>query len=79
MANIAAKQRRFDQTFPAQGLRDFVGNIVSGAKSTLHKVQVARMESVLHSYDDAFLAQIGVKRNEISKHASWLMQKESDS
>jgi len=42
----------------------------------LHRVQVARMKSVLSQMDDKLLARIGISRDEIPDHAEWLLRRE---
>ncbi|MDG1068700.1 MAG: hypothetical protein P8P40_10070 [Sulfitobacter sp.] len=55
----------------------FVAGIVSavyqGLSAVVTKMQISRMESVLHRMSDAELAQAGITRAEIKGHARFLV------
>ena len=54
-------------------LAKFGSRIASAAASTLRTMQTGRMMSVLSAMSDEQLAQIGISRSEIPKHAEKLI------
>ncbi len=54
-------------------LTDLGAKTLASVKSTLRALQTARMMSVLASMSDAQLAQIGITRCEIPRHAEKLI------
>lgn len=54
-------------------LSKFGSDLLATAKSVVKATQTARMMSVLAKMSDRQLAEIGITRSEISRHAKWLM------
>jgi uncharacterized protein YjiS (DUF1127 family) len=58
--------------------RDLLSKLRSGLSAVLSHVQTAKMESVLNQMSDKELANIGITRSGIKRHAQFLLSYEYD-